>query len=141
VAECTRVARQDHQIPWVKRFRPPPPPRVIPDWRRFERDHPRSSQIGVDFSDYGAIGVGFASFGVIIRCPDHPSPSPPHSSHLIPDWRRLHRLGLDWLWVARYTCGIVSLGYALGAIADHCLLVPLLAKFSKIVAFGTLGCC
>jgi hypothetical protein len=29
----------------------PPPPWVIPDWRGFERPHPRTSQIGVDFSN------------------------------------------------------------------------------------------
>ncbi|HSK44170.1 MAG TPA: hypothetical protein VLA83_09825, partial [Candidatus Binatia bacterium] len=52
---------------------------VIPDWRRFERGHPKrapgtrafrvarqkSSQIGVDFSDQAVIGVGFGQPGAI----------------------------------------------------------------------------
>jgi hypothetical protein len=36
---------------------PLPPPRVIPDWRRLQGGHPRSSQIGVHFSDLASIGV------------------------------------------------------------------------------------
>jgi hypothetical protein len=55
---------------------PPPPPWIIPDWRRFGRGHPRPSQpgpvharfsrgwaeIGVDFSHQALIGVGLESF-------------------------------------------------------------------------------
>jgi hypothetical protein len=41
----------------------PLPPIPIPDWRRFERVHPKSSQIGVDFSDQASIGVWFGAFG------------------------------------------------------------------------------
>jgi hypothetical protein len=41
----------------------PSPSPVIPDWRRVERCHPRSSQIGVDFSNSLQFGVQFrASF-------------------------------------------------------------------------------
>jgi hypothetical protein len=36
---------------------PPPPPWAIPDWRGFERHHPKSSQIGEDFSNLALIGV------------------------------------------------------------------------------------
>jgi hypothetical protein len=36
----------------------PPSPLVIPDWRRFQRGHPKSSQIGVHLSDRTSIGVG-----------------------------------------------------------------------------------
>jgi hypothetical protein len=36
----------------------PPPPLPIPDWRALEGYHPRSSQIGVEFSNPAAIGVG-----------------------------------------------------------------------------------
>jgi len=36
-----------------------PPPIPIPDWRGFQKGHPRPSQIGVDFSDQALIGVGF----------------------------------------------------------------------------------
>src|SRR5207302_329665 len=36
---------------------PLPPPTPIPDWRRFERDHPNPFQIGVDFSDQASFGV------------------------------------------------------------------------------------
>src|SRR5579864_1723635 len=44
---------------------PTPPPSIpIPDWRRLERNHPKSSQIGVGFSDGPSIGVGLAIFGV-----------------------------------------------------------------------------
>src|ERR1041385_5573234 len=38
---------------------PLPPPIPIPDWRRFERYHSNSSQIGVGFRDLPSIGVGF----------------------------------------------------------------------------------
>jgi hypothetical protein len=41
----------------------PPPPRVIPDWRRFQRDHPKPSQIGVGFSDYASFGVDLVGSG------------------------------------------------------------------------------
>src|SRR5438132_10522701 len=37
----------------------PTPPQVIPDWRRLQRGYPKPSQIGIDFSDSVAIGVGF----------------------------------------------------------------------------------
>jgi hypothetical protein len=37
---------------------PLPPPLPIPDWRALEGYHPRSSQIGVEFSNPAAIGVG-----------------------------------------------------------------------------------
>src|SRR5207253_11411711 len=43
----------------------PPPPyssQVIPDWRRLQQVHPRSSQIGVGFSDQASIGVWFRAF-------------------------------------------------------------------------------
>jgi hypothetical protein len=38
----------------------PTPSLVIPSWRRVGRVHPKSSQIGVDFSDLALIGVGFS---------------------------------------------------------------------------------
>jgi len=37
----------------------PPPSILIPDWRGFEQLHPKSSQIGADFSHQASIGVGF----------------------------------------------------------------------------------
>jgi len=39
-------------------IRPPPPPIPIPIWRGFQRHHPNSSQIGVEFSDLAPFGVG-----------------------------------------------------------------------------------
>jgi hypothetical protein len=36
------------------------PPGGIPDWRRLQRWHPRSSQIGVGFTHWILIGVGFS---------------------------------------------------------------------------------
>jgi len=36
----------------------PPPSTPIPDWRRVQRRHPKSSQIGVELSDEVSIGVG-----------------------------------------------------------------------------------
>jgi hypothetical protein len=52
----------------------PPPPPVIPDWRRFEGGHPKSSQIGVDLTQLGLFGVGFHRVfdHPIPRSPDHP---------------------------------------------------------------------
>jgi hypothetical protein len=35
------------------------PPIPIPDWRGFQRHHPKSSQIGAGFRDQACIGVGF----------------------------------------------------------------------------------
>jgi hypothetical protein len=40
----------------------PSPSRGIPDWRRLQRSHPKSSQIGVDFSTQASIGVDFRGF-------------------------------------------------------------------------------
>jgi len=37
----------------------PLPPGLIPDWRRLQKGHAKSSQIGVGFSDYPSIGVDF----------------------------------------------------------------------------------
>ena len=59
----------------------PSPPIPIPDWRGFQRHHPRSSQtgpvhawcsrgwaeIGVDFIDLVSIGVGFRGWGFWFR--------------------------------------------------------------------------
>jgi hypothetical protein len=118
----------------------PTPSRVIPDWRRSEQGHPRSSQIGVGFSESGN-----RLAWVLRPLGDNPmsritsTPSPPHSSHLIPDWRRLQRLGSDWLRVARYAC-VISQSQLFGLFCRSLVASALLAKFSKIVAFGTLGC-
>jgi len=45
----------------------PSPSLVIPDWRGFQRVHPKSSQIGVDFSDLASIGVGLSTHFVFLR--------------------------------------------------------------------------
>jgi hypothetical protein len=47
--------------------RPSPPP-VIPDWRRVQRRHPRSSQIGVELTDQASIGVGLEVLDIPITC-------------------------------------------------------------------------
>jgi hypothetical protein len=49
--------------------RHPYPSLVIPDWRRFERDHPNPSQIGVDFSDQASFGVDLVGSG--FKLPDY----------------------------------------------------------------------
>ena len=109
----------------------PTPPWVIPDWRRFQRDHPKSSQIGVDFSASGLIGVGllacFTAFCLCLsaRHPPYPLCSPqfhprsPNSTQESAEGRkpifRIFRLKAN--------------GYVL------------LAKFSMISAFHTLRRC
>jgi len=57
-----------------RRSHPLPPPWVIPDWRRLQRGHPISSQIGVDFREHTSIGVrlsiplcSFVTFVVSLR--------------------------------------------------------------------------
>jgi hypothetical protein len=76
----------------------PPPPIPIPDWRGFERVHPKSSQIGVDFSNLASIGADFRAptlfliyavvtsvfrfFGDDARSRRFHSPSPYHSTRI-----------------------------------------------------------
>jgi hypothetical protein len=68
----------------------PTPPRVIPDWRRFQEGHPKSSQpgpvharfsrgwaeIGVDFSDQASFGVGFTRLATLCPYPQRTDPLP-----------------------------------------------------------------
>jgi hypothetical protein len=46
--------------------RPHPLPGVIPDWRALARVHPKSSQIGVGFSDFLPIGVGLREIPFVL---------------------------------------------------------------------------
>ena len=51
----------------------PSPSLVIADWRRVQRHHPRSSQIGVDFSEKSSFGVDFVGFWFqIAHLPNYP---------------------------------------------------------------------
>jgi hypothetical protein len=72
------VGWRSPDVPITPDLATPPPPWVIPDWRRFQRSHPKSSQIGVDFSDFPSVGVGFARIATLCLYPsaDHPPPSP-----------------------------------------------------------------
>jgi hypothetical protein len=104
----------------------PSPPRIIPDWRRFGRGHPRPSQIGVDFSESGLDWRRVHGLPIphdVVRSRRfRRSVTPPPGCQLgfqrtymatpqvIPtwprpravfawmrrDWRRLQRSGLDW---------------------------------------------
>jgi hypothetical protein len=46
----------------ITAIQPLPPPIPIPDWRRVERVHPKSFQIGVDFRDSPQFGADFSGF-------------------------------------------------------------------------------
>jgi len=73
VGSGLQVRFSDHPIPdhpiKARSARHPSPLPCIPDWRGVERPHPKSSQIGVDFTHWGPIGVDFRGLLCVPSCP------------------------------------------------------------------------
>jgi hypothetical protein len=90
--------------------RHPSPSHTIPDWRGFERGHPKSSQIGVAFSVLAFFRSRAMTRDVGDHGDDHPSPLastriPKHLqaiSQVIPDWRGFDAYRGHLAWVSRF---------------------------------------
>jgi hypothetical protein len=123
----------------------PSPSWVIPDWRRVQQVHPKSSQIGVDFSDSASIGVDFRGFpsrpfssfvvkvlpsdlGDVARCRD-PGDQYPTPPWVIPDWRRFERVSSQFIPDWRALERSVSIWRR---VPNHCS--PLLVPVSRLTA-------